>query len=264
MTRSLPRLLFIFGMLSAYGAAAAPAQPTPTPNTLSAAEKRQGWRLLFDGKTLAGWRGFHQTDVPNVGWKVQDDSIVYEPVCPTCEKPGDLITKDEYDNFELRIDWKLSPKGNSGVKYLVDESLVKTGHGGLGFEMQVLDNEGHPDAKKGIAGNRTAGGLYDLIPPAQQTAKPVGQWNEARLVVHGNHIEHWLNGQKVVEYERGCQMMKALIAGSKYAANPGFGEAAKGHLLLQDHGDQVWFRNIKLRVLPAPKTKTQTPVAPTK
>lgn len=247
---------FVFiGSLIAYAAWAAPEGRGATPNTLSSLEKRQGWRLLFDGKTLGAWRGFNQEGLPAVGWKVEGDSLVNEPVCPACEKPGDIITKEEYENFELRIDWKISPSGNSGVKYLVNEGLVKAGHGGLGFEMQVLDNEKHPDAKKGIAGNRTAGGLYDLIAPAQNATKPVGEWNEARLLVQGNHIEHWLNGHKVVEFERGCQMMKALIAGSKYAANPGFGENAKGHLLLQDHGDKVWFRNIKLRTLPAPKAK---------
>ena len=221
----------------------------PAANTLTPEEKRQGFSLLFDGKATQEWRGFNRTEMPAAGWKVEEETLTYDPVCSTCEKPGDIVTKRQFENFELRLDWKISAKANSGVKYLVNESLVKTGHAGLGFEMQILDNQEHPDAKLGVAGNRTAGGLYDLIPPSVEASLPVGQWNQVQLIVNGAHVEHWLNGQRVVQFERGCQMMQALISNSKYKDKPGFGEAAKGHVLLQEHGDKVWFRNIRVRTL---------------
>lgn len=231
----------------------------PAANTLTPEEKRQGFALLFDGKATLQWRGFNQTEMPAAGWKVQEGTLTYDPVCSTCEKPGDIITKQQFENFELRLDWKISPKANSGIKYLVNEELVKTGHAGLGFEMQILDNEEHPDAKLGVAGNRTAGGLYDLIAPSTPAASPVGQWNQVRLVVNGAHIEHWLNGKLVVQFERGCQMMQALISYSKYKDKPGFGQAAKGHILLQEHGDKVWFRNIRVRTLRATSQRSKAP-----
>lgn len=234
-------------------AATSPGARRPAPNTLSPEEKRQGFVLLFDGESATGWRGFNRETLPSNGWKVSEGTLHFEPVAEGCDKPGDIITVDQYDNFELRLDWKLEPGGNSGVKYLIDESMVKSGHGGLGFEMQILDDERHPDAKKGIAGNRTAGALYDLIPPEKAMAKPPGEWNEARLVVNGNHVEHWLNGQRVVTYERDSQMLRALINTSKYKDAEGFGRTQRGHILLQDHGDRVWYRNIRVRRLPAPK-----------
>lgn len=226
------------------GEAAAP------PNAI---EKQQGFVALFDGKTTTGWRGFRRKAMPKNGWKVVDGTLMHDPVGPNCDKAGDIITNDTFENFELRLEWKLSPGGNSGVKYLIDEAQVQTGHGGLGFEMQILDDDKHPDAKKGTAGNRTAGALYDLIPPAKPMAKPPGEWNEARLVVNGNHIEHWLNGEKVVALERDSQMLRALINTSKYKDIKGFGQSARGHILLQDHGDPVWYRNIRVRRLPGNK-----------
>lgn len=220
------------------------------PNTLTAAEKKAGWRLLFDGKSLDGWRGFHKETVP-AGWAVEDGCIKKVPAQGELgQAGGDMITVDQFDNFEFSIEWKLAPGGNSGIKYLVSESLPPKGRSGVSFEMQVLDDERHPDAKMGIAGNRTAGALYDLIAPSgKKVIKPVGEFNEARLVVRGNHIEHWLNGVKVVEFERGSDALKALIAKSKFKDTKGFGETAKGHILLQDHGDAVWYRNIKIRSL---------------
>ncbi len=217
-------------------------------NQLTKAEKEAGWRLLFDGQTLNGWRGFHNQKTPG-GWVVEDSCIKKTRGRGELgEAGGDLITLDQFDNFELELEWKLTKGGNSGIKYLVSESLPPTGKSGVSFEMQVLDDDNHPDAKMGIEGTRTAGALYDLIAPsANKVLKPVGQFNQARLVVRGNHIEHWLNGVKVLEFERGSHEFKARIAQSKFKNTKGFGETAKGHILLQDHGDEVWFRNIKLR-----------------
>ena len=207
--------------LVAVAALLARAQGGQAPNTLTAAEKAAGWTLLFDGKTTGqGPSG------------------------------GDIITVGEYDNFELKLEWKIGPAGNTGVKYLISEDLIKTGHAGLGFEMQVIDDDLNPDAKAGKDGNRAAGGLYDLIAPAKnKVLHPVGEWNQAGVLVRGNHVEHFLNGGKVVEFEMGSPDFKARIADSKFKANAGFGDVKKGHILLQAHGAEVWFRSIKLRVL---------------
>jgi hypothetical protein len=228
--------------------ALAAARQQAAPNTLTKEEKAAGWKLLFDGKTTQGWRGFRRDQFPTAGWAIENGTIKHlSGEGAQSQQGGDIITVGEYDNFELRLEWKLAPGGNSGIKYLIDEKMVQTGHSGLGFEMQVLDNERHPDAKEGHDGNRTAGALYDLIPPQKQVAKPVGEWNQVRLIIHGNHVEHWLNNVKVVEYELGSARLKSLIAQSKYKDIPGFGEVRKGHILLQDHGNEVWFRNIKIR-----------------
>lgn len=252
-SRSLlpPRLLAALacaGGLIVYLCLATSAVANPTDKTLTPNEK--GFVPLFKGSSFAGWRGFNREGMPSNGWKIADGVVSYEPVGPDCDKPGDIVTVEEFDNFELRLEWKLAPGGNSGVKYLVDEALATSGHSGLGFEMQILDDDKHPDAKKGIAGNRTAGALYDLIPPSKAMAKPPGEWNEAKLIVDGDHVEHWLNGERVVTFERGSQMLGALINTSKYKDVAGFGKAKRGRILLQDHGDRVWFRNMRVRRLP--------------
>ena len=219
-------------------------------NMLTPAEKAAGWKLLFDGKTWNGWRGFRREKMPDEGWTIEDGAIKHIAGNGEQSKQGgDIITVGKYDNFELQLEWRISPGGNSGIKYLVDEDMVKSGYSGLGFEMQVLDDDQHPDAKMGKAGNRTASALYDLIAPQNKVLHAVGEWNQVRLIVNGNHVEHWLNSAKVVEYELGSPELKALIADSKYKTIPGFGEVRKGHILLQDHGHEVWFRNIKLREL---------------
>ncbi|HKA23325.1 MAG TPA: DUF1080 domain-containing protein [Blastocatellia bacterium] len=224
--------------------------PDATVNVLTPAEKAAGWKLLFDGKTWNGWRGFRREKMPDEGWTIEGGAIKHIAGNGEQSKQGgDIITVGKYDNFELQLEWRISPGGNSGIKYLVDEDMVKSGYSGLGFEMQVLDDDQHPDAKMGKDGNRTASALYDLIAPKNKVLHAVGEWNQVRLIVHGNHVEHWLNGAKVVEYELGSPELKALIAESKYKTIPGFGEVRKGHILLQDHGHEVWFRNIKLREL---------------
>jgi hypothetical protein len=229
---------------------AAPAQNNTSANKLSENEKDSGWRLLFDGKSFDGWRGFHSDKVP-AGWAIEDGCIKKVPAQGELgQAGGDLITADQFDNFELSLEWKLAKGSNSGVKYLVSESFPPTGKSGVSFEYQVLDDDNHPDAKAGIAGNRTAGSLYDLIPASKaKKLNPIGEFNQTRIVVKGNHIEHWLNGVKVVEFERGGEELKRHIAESKFKNTKGFGETATGHILLQDHGDAVWYRNIKVRAL---------------
>jgi hypothetical protein len=225
----------------------APAQNYNPANKLSKAEEDAGWRLLFDGKSFEGWRGFHSDKVPD-GWEIEDGCIKKTPAQRVMGMAGgDLITVDQFDNFEFSVEWKLAKGANSGIKYLVSESLPPIGKSAISFEYQVLDDDNHPDAKAGIDGNRTAGSLYDLIPASKaKKLNPVGEFNQTRIVVKGNHIEHWLNGVKVVEFERGGDELKRHIAESKFKNTKGFGETAKGHILLQDHGDAVWYRNIKI------------------
>jgi hypothetical protein len=239
---------------------AATTAAAPAENTLTPAEQAAGWRLLFDGRDFAGWRGIGRDTVPTAHWKI-DDGTIHKlasgkvPVAPDGQPlaGGDLMTKEAYGDFELAFDWKISPGGNSGVKYNVSEELSITNptaaKAALGFEYQVLDDDRHPDAKLGVGGNRTASGLYDLIAPSAKKAHPVGEWNQGRIVYRGNHAEHWLNGEKVVEYDLGTPRMDSLLAASKYAKIKGFGDRRQGHIVLQDHNDEAWYRNIKIRPL---------------
>lgn len=257
LTHSLVALVLLFlltfSIASAQQPQAASSQrdtPTLAVNQLTAAEQAAGWKLLFDGKTSNGWRGFHKTEFPKAGWTIADGCIKHVAgKGAQSEDGGDIITVDQFDNFELQLEWRLAPGGNSGIKYLITEALPPTGGSGVGFEMQVLDDERHPDAKMGLKGNRTAGSLYDLIPAQNKRLRSAGEFNQIRLIVNNGHVEHWLNGDKVVEFELGSEPLRALIAESKYKTIAGFGEARKGYILLQDHGDEVCFRNIKIRQL---------------
>ncbi len=220
------------------------------PNALSEAERAQGWRLLWDGETTRGWRPARGGAFPAAGWTVTDGVLTVHQ-----GRPGDLVTEEEFAAFELQLEFKVSEGGNSGIKYFV----MPDGKGGLvGLEFQLLDDERHPDAKNGVDGNRTTGSLYDLIPrkqlPAGAAIVPkAGEWHHARIVVTpGGHVEHWLNGILVLAYDRGSAEFRARVAKSKYAGIPGFGLARKGPILLQDHGDEVSFRSIKVRAWPAP------------
>ncbi len=221
-------------------------------NTLSPKERADGWRLLFDGKTTNGWRSARVGGFPTKGWAVKDGALaVTETGGEESGNGGDIVTTRTYADFELSVDFKISPGANSGIMYFVDLNLMpwNNGHGSpIGFEYQVLDDALHPDAKRGRNGDRTVASLYDLIPAAaDKPIKPVGEWNTARIVVRGMHGEHWLNGVKVLEYDRDSPEFKTIFAESKYHVFPGYGQARSGYLLLQDHGFPVWFRNIKIR-----------------
>jgi hypothetical protein len=219
-------------------------------NTLTRQEKKAGWMLLFDGRTMNGWRGAYMDSLPSRGWEVRDGALaVNESGGGEAAFGGDIVTIDEYASFELLVDFKLTAGANSGIKYFVIEDQPKTPGSAKGLEYQLLDDARHPDAKLGINGNRTCASLYDLIPAANKPAVPIGEWNQARILVRGTHVEHWLNGVKVLEFERGGPAFLAHKAESKFKDIPGFGEYPRGHILLQDHGNRVLFRNIKIRVL---------------
>lgn len=240
------KLVAIFSLavgLSFTVAAQAKKGVSKNVNSLSKAEKAAGWTLLFDGKSLDQWRGFHKDNVPT-SWQIEDGAIAL-----TGKGGGDIITKNQYENYELMLDWKISEGGNSGIIYNVSEDPQYKATYHTGPEMQVLDDERHPDAKQGKNGNRQAGANYDMIPLATPAVKPAGQWNTVRLVVNKGHVEHWLNGKKVVEYQFGSPEWEAMVKASKFANMPGYGRIKKGHIALQDHGDKVWYKNIKIRQL---------------
>ena len=213
------------------------------PNTLTDAEKAAGWKLLFDGKSLDGWRSLSSDKAPEKGWIVQDGALTIT----SNAKIGDIVTRDTFKDIEFAFEFKLSKGANSGVKYFVDPKPEASGHG-LGCEFQVLDDENHPDAKVREDGSRTVGSLYDIIPAAKdKPVKAIGEWNEARIVIKGAKIEHWLNGAKVVSYDRNADDFKAAFAKSKFAKNAKFATASPFCLLLQDHGNEVAFRSLKVR-----------------
>lgn len=226
-------------------------------NILTDEEKAEGWILLFDGKSFEGWRGLSQEGIPEGHWIIEDGAIKKVPSkdVPLQEdgQPlvgGDLITIQTFENFELSLEWKISPAGNSGIKYNVSEEMSTVyppKYAALGFEYQILDDEGHPDAQ--VGDSHTAAALYDLIAPEGKSLKPVGEFNTARIVFQGNHGEHWLNGVKVLEYDLETPQMDELIADSKYREISDFGKKRNGHIVLQDHTDAVWFRNIKIRII---------------
>ena len=227
------------------------------PHELTAAERAIGWRLLFDGRTLSGWRGLGYDSVPTAHWKVADGAIekiasgnVPKLADGQPAHGGDLMTVDSFGDFELAFEWKVAPGANSGVKYNVSERLSMSqapNHAALGFEYQILDDDRHEDGK--LPSHR-AGALYDLIAPnARKHLRPVGEWNRSRIVFRGRHGEHWLNGEKIVEFDLGTPRMDSLIAASKYRSIPGFADRREGggHIVLQDHGDEAYFRSIKVR-----------------
>lgn len=220
-------------------------------NTISERERADGWSLLWDGSTTKGWRGAKLEAFPPAGWELGDGTLtVSEAGGLESRMGGDIVTMEKYTNFILRVDFRIAAGANSGIKYFVDPGLNKGEGSAIGCEYQILDDAVHEDAKKGVNGNRKLAGLYDLIPPRNVRFNGTGEWNHATVVVNGRHVEHWLNGFKTVEYERATQMWRALVDHSKYVVWPAFGEAPSGHILLQDHGNRVSFRSIKIRQLP--------------
>ncbi|AUP80015.1 3-keto-disaccharide hydrolase [Flavivirga eckloniae] len=224
-------------------------------NTLSKNEKDKGWRLLWDGESSEGWRGAKLNHFPKSGWEIKDGVLtILSTDGAESTGPGDIITEKLFSSFELELEFKITKGANSGIKYFVDAELNKGSGSAIGCEFQILDDANHPDAKKGVNGNRTVGSLYDLItaenlsiPGRSKQFKGIGSWNKARIVVKGAHVEHWLNNEKVIEYDRSSQMFRALVAYSKYKNWPKFGQWPEGHILLQDHGDTVHYRSIKIR-----------------
>jgi cytochrome c len=216
-------------------------------NTLTEEEKKAGWKLLFDGKTTDGWRGYRMDRIPP-GWKVEDGILARVAGGAGGKGAGggdDIVTVDEYDNFELVLEWKIRTKGNSGVLFRVVEQSATSWHEAV--EMQVLDNVPWPNRSK----KELAGAAYDLYAPAKDVTRPVGEWNQAKLVADGDRIEHWLNGEKMVEYVIGSDDWNQRLAASKFKDKPLFAKAKKGRICLQDHSDRIEYRNLKLRVLPA-------------
>ena len=219
-------------------------------NTISAAEQKNGWKLLWDGKTTTGWRGAKLSIFPTKGWIIENGCLkVLNSTGSESANGGDIVTTRKYKNFELVADFMITDGANSGIKYFVDTETNKGEGSSIGCEYQILDDTLHPDAKLGVNGNRTLGSLYDLIPAPRDKPFRKGFFNTARIVVNGNKVEHYLNDIKIVEYERGTQMWRALVSCSKFAKWPNFGEAAEGNILLQDHGNEVLFKNIKIKEL---------------
>ncbi len=238
------------------------------------------WKSLFDGKTTAGWRGFRKTGFPSRCWVVEDGSLKRLQGARK-EDCGDLVTLDQYENFEFELEWRISPGGNSGIKYLVREDRPASweraymefqieeyrsekprdyekriaalkpeqwADAPMGFEMQLIDDKRNADALKGS--QRITGALYDILAPDKSSTRPAGEFNKARIVVQGNHIEHWINDVKVLAFERGSKQLSDAIAVSKFKGMEGFGRNRRGYIDLQDHSSSVWFRNIRIRELP--------------
>jgi hypothetical protein len=220
---------------------------TNADNTLTSSEISDGWKLLFDGKTTAGWMNAKTKSFPENGWEIRDGALSINPAAKLAGGGGDIVTTGKYRNFELLVDFMYKQGANSGIKYFVDTEIKNGDLASIGCEYQILDDSNNPDAKAGIAGNRKLAGLYDLIAPQNIRDNGADQWNRAIIVVNGSKVQHWLNGFLTVEYERATPVWRELVATSKFKPIPGFGESETGMILLQDHGDTVSFKNIKIR-----------------
>lgn len=219
-------------------------------NTLSKTEKKQGWKLLFDGKTFKKWHNYLKKEV-SPKWKIEEEAMFLSEA-----GAGNLLTAKKYENFELSLEWKLSKNGNSGVMLRVIEDNLYPEPYFTGLEMQILDDKGHPDAVRGERGTHRAGALYDLFPPTDfEAVKPVGEWNLSQITLNNNHLEHWLNGKKIIECELEGEAWEKALADSKFNGWYDFAKHTKGYIALQDHGNKVWFRNLKIKELKGNKNK---------
>lgn len=236
--RSLSISLLILSLVGV----AAPLLGAEEDNRLSSDEESAGWRLLFDGRSLEAWRGFRLQGLP-AGWSVVDGEIRFAR--PESGPRADLVTREEFENFELSLEWAVAEGGNSGIFFRVSEARERTYE--TGPEMQILDDDGHRDGERAIT---SAASNYALHPPNRDVLRPVGEFNRVLLRVQGDRVEHWLNGVQVVEYRLWSDDWKSRVAASKFAAMPGYGLERSGHIALQDHGDPVRFRNLKIRRLP--------------
>ncbi len=231
----MKRLLFVVLLVCGVSFAATAQEH----NTLTKKERKAGWQLLWNGRDLSGWKSNSPNGDMNKGWKAVDGELVIM----AGSGAGDIITEKRYHDFELSIDFKITEGANSGIKYFIGEN------GSIGCEFQILDDENHPDAKMGFNGNRRLGSLYDLIPADGWALVAKRDWNTARIVVRGNHVEHWLNGVKILEYEKNNDMWDTIVSHSKFAKVENFAGGDGGHILLQDHNDEVHYRNLKIREL---------------
>jgi hypothetical protein len=242
-------LLSSFILLRAAGESLSSSPPAASPpiaatgvNQISAEEAAGHWKLLFDGKTTAGWRGFKKKSFPAKGWDVENDWLHCQ-----VSGGGDIITDQEFNDFELTWEWKIAPEGNSGVKYFITEKRDSA----IGHEYQMIDDQRNPDARVPGHSHVTAS-FYDVLKPEREVpVKGPGEINSSKILVKGNHVEHWINGVKVLEYSCGSETVREAVQRSKFKKVPNFGDKIPGHILLQDHHSEVWFRNIKLRELKA-------------
>jgi hypothetical protein len=231
-------------VLCAFIAASAPGAASE-PNTLTEAEKQAGWKLLFDGKTTQGWRGYRMKEMPP-GWTVENGALIRVKGGAGGKGAGggdDIVTLEEFENFDLSLEWKIVRGGNSGVLYRISEEPITAWH--FAPEVQILDNAAFSTRDK----RQLAGACYDLYAPTKDNTRPAGEWNQMRIVANGPHVEHWINGEKVVQYELGSEDWNQRVANSKFKDRPKFGTIKKGPICLQDHSDKVEFRNIKIRPL---------------
>jgi hypothetical protein len=233
--------LFTIGLLLTTGCSDVEADSGRAAASSDPAPSDTAWVTLFDGSNLDQWRGFQRDDVPS-GWRIEEGTLAFVPGT----EGGDLITREQYDDFELELEWRISEGGNSGIFYRVSEDAEYSRTYQTGPEFQVLDNDGHSD---GVTEAHRAGANYALHAPSRDVTRPVGEWNTVRIVADSAHVEHWLNGEKIVEYEQWSDEWQRLVDESKFIDMPGYGQYHRGHIALQDHGDRVWYRNVRIRPL---------------